>query len=1038
MRQSLRFGCSLLLAALTGALHLAAHPLASHRLAAGSAAMAGMHAPMATAFFQAVKITGHVTDAVGAPLPGVTIRVKGTALGAVTAPDGAYSINLPNGSQDAVLQVTYIGYEPQEIPVSGRATVDISLKSSQDKLNEVVVIGYGTQRKRDLTGAISKVQGPELAQQPVQTATQAMQGKVAGVQVISSGQPNQLPQVRVRGTGSALAGVNPLYVVDGVLTDDIRNINNADIVSMDVLKDASAAIYGVRAANGVIIITTKKGKAGKMQINYDGNAGFRQAANIVKLANAQQYTDYLQLSSPGTYAQLDEDRANGLIYSGSQSTDWYNEVLRNAFQMGHNLSLSGGTEKSTFYYSLGYNQEDGIVQTNDFNRLTFRANNDVNISDQWKFSSQLSFSHSGEQAVDVATVLPNASRAAPIVPAKVGNLYGNTSSFGNVGNPILSLDKRDNRLVNNRFLGNVAIDFTPIRSLRFHTAFNADLNYGNNRAYYYQYLNDNNTFSPGGGTQQQQNSSLTVYKGNSLRWVWDNNVTWEEHFDKHHITVLAGTVTEQFTADTLSGSRINVPASKDQWYLNLGDPDRQSTITNGGDKFTRQSFVGRVSYDYAGRYLLSASLRADGSSKFASRWGYFPTVGVGWVLTEEDFLHDSKVLNFLKLRASWGQLGNDNIASNLYTVIGSINVPYFFDNNLQLGTVIQDIKDANLKWEVTDQYDVGFEYGFLNNRLSGELDYYSKKTKDAITFVTIPAIFGDPDNQYVTNAATYTNKGVEFSANWSDKIGEGFTYSVGGNITFNTNKVVGLNGGQALLAGGIGQQGYVTRTDNGQPMGSYYVRKVIGIFQDQQEIDQYVNKNGDLLQPGAAPGDFKYADLDGSGTIDDNDKYYAGSYQPKCYYGFNVGVGYMGFDLAANFYGNAGNKIYNGRKANRADTRDNIEAAFANDRWTTAHPTNSNPALITQSTPASDYFIGKGNFLRLNNLTLGYTFPKEWLQRAHINNLRVYLTSQNLFTIKKYTGFSPEVFGTNPLEAGVDLNAYPTTRTYAFGVNLSF
>ncbi|HEY0273351.1 MAG TPA: TonB-dependent receptor, partial [Chitinophaga sp.] len=901
MKQTLRFGCVILLAALTGHLRLHGHGLADHP---------GHCATTPAPYFQAVRITGRVLDAAGTPLPGVTIRVKGTALGAVTLADGTYSINLPDSSGHAVLQVSFIGYEPQEVPVSGRTTVDITLRTTEGKLNEVVVIGYGTQRKRDLTGAIANVQGAELAQQPVQTPTQAVQGKVAGVQVISSGQPNQLPQVRVRGTGSALAGVNPLYVVDGVLTDDIRNLNNADIVSMDVLKDASAAIYGVRAANGVIIITTKKGKAGKMQINYDGNAGFREAANIVKLANAAQYTDYLRSSAPDTYAQLDADRDNGLIYNGNGSTDWYKALLRKAFQMSHNLALSGGTEKSTFYYSLGYNQEDGIIRTNDFNRLTFRANNEVNISNQWKFSSQLSYAHSAEQAVDPAVVLPAASRAAPLVPVKIGDLYGNTSSFGNVSNPALSLDKRDNRLVNNRFMGNVALDFTPIKSLRFHTAFNADLNYGNNRSYYYQYLNDNNTFSPGGGTQQQQNSTLNVYKGNSLRWVWDNNVTWEEHFNKHHLTVLAGTVTEQFYADTLSGSRINVPASKDQWFLNLGNPDLQSTLTNGGDKATRQSFVGRVSYDFAGKYLLSASLRADGSSKFASKWGYFPTVGVGWVLTEEDFLKSSRVLNFLKLRASWGQLGNDNIASNLYTVIGGINVPYFYDNNLSLGTVIQDIKDANLKWEVTDQIDVGFEYGFLDNRLTGELDYYSKKTRDAITFVTIPAIFGDPDNQYVTNAATYTNKGFEFSANWSDKIGQDFTYTIGGNITFNTNKVVGLNGGQALLAGGVGQQGYVTRTDNKEPVGSYYVRKVLGIFQSQEEINQYVNKAGDLYQPGAAPGDFKYADLNGDGVIDDNDKYYAGSYQPKCYYGFNISLGYKGFDLGASFYGNAGNKIY--------------------------------------------------------------------------------------------------------------------------------
>lgn len=978
---------------------------------------------------QTITVTGTVTDAAnGETLPGVSVMVKGTTTGTQTGVNGDFTIAAP---PTGTIVFTYIGFQQREVPVNNQTTMTVQLQTSAQQLEQVVVVGYGAQRRRDVTGAVSNVQGSDLAKQPVQTPTQAMQGRVSGVQVISSGQPNAQPQVRIRGTGSTLGGVNPLYVVDGVLTDDIRNINTADIVSMDVLKDASAAIYGVRAANGVIIITTRKGRSGDTKVTYNANAGFRQAVNVVEMADRNQYIDYLSDASPGT--QVDNPP---LTFGGT--TRWFDEILRNAFQMNHNLSVSGGSEKNTFFYSAGYITENGIIRTNDFSRFNFRANNEINISEKLKFGSQLTLSRANERGAGLGST-QNAYRASPIVPSIIDGRYGNTSRFGSVGNPLIDLDKRDAKIVNNRLQGNVALDYNPLSFLTFHTAFNADMVFSRDRTYSYQFGNDESIFLSPGGDQYLRNSALDIREDKSVRWIWDNTVTFDKRFDQHNLTVTAGTVTERFDSDFLRGRRIDVPATPDQWYLNVGNPEG-ATNENGGDRYTRQSFLGRVNYSYANKYLLTASLRADGSSRFKERWGYFPTVGLGWVLSEEDFMKDQELFNFLKLRGSWGILGNDNIASNLYIVTAGINIPYFYDNGISLGSVIQDIKDEDLQWEKTKQYDLGLEFALLNNRLRGEVDYYNKRTEDALTVVSIPGIFGDPDNAYTTNASTFRNSGFEFNLSWEDKIPDDFTYRIGGNITFNKNKVIGLNGGQALLGGGVGQQGFVTRTDNGTEVGSYYVLNAIGVFQDQQEIN---NSPVFGTRSDVRPGDLKYEDVSGpggvpDGVIDNNDKIYAGSYQPKFYYGINLGFTYKNFDLTADFFGNAGNEIYNAKKAFRYQQTDNIEASFANARWKSDRPSGTDPRTLTSATPASTYFIEKGDFLRLNNLTVGYTLPADLLKRVKISNFRVFATAQNLFTITNYSGFSPEFLSGNPLEAGLELNTYPTTRTIAFGVNLGF
>ena len=997
---------------------------------------------------QNTTIKGKVTDATnGEALIGVSVSIKGTTSGTQTDVNGAFTISAP---ATATLVFSYIGYASQEAPAgNGQAPLDIKLGAQARELQQVVVVGYGVQRKRDVTGSIGNVSGSTITRQVVNTPTQALQGQVAGVQVISSGQPNSTPQLLIRGTGSLLAGVNPLYVVDGVLTSDIRNINNNDIVSVDVLKDASAAIYGVRGANGVVIITTKKGKKGPPVIAYDANFGMQEAARTIQMANRQQYTAYQTDVNAGA---LTADQAP-LTYPGS--TNWYNAVLRKSFEMDHNISVSGGGDNNTYFLSASYLDDDGIVKTNAYKRFTLRANNEVQLTKKLKFSEQLSLTRSVENPIDAVSIFSNVYRAAPLViPQDDNGLYGNTSAWGNVGNPLLQLNKANNFTSTNRVQGNVALDYDIIPALRFHTAFNVDGSWDNQRNYLTQFAADGSTFTTGGGNQYQNNSSLFIQQDNIYNFNWDNTLTYDKRFDKHHVTGLVGYTSEKNRFSFINATRLNVPNNSDQWYLDLGDPSLSTSISNNGDKYTRQSVLARVNYDYAGKYLITGSFRRDGSSKFAQKWGNFYTVGGGWVISEEDFMKDQKIFNYLKLRASYGQLGNDNIASSLYIVTGAPNLPYYFNGQLVEGSAIQQIKDPNLKWETTNQLDIGFEYAFLNNRLTGEADYYKKKVNNALINVSIPAILGSNLPTYTTNAASFQNQGFEFALKWAYKIGTKFSYYASANININHNKLIGLNGGQYLPGGGINNQ-YVTRTDNGQPIASYYVLNAIGVFQNQAEVNAApANSLGEANHVGG----LRYADTNGDGKIDANDRIYAGSYQPKYYGGFNLGVKYSAFDLSTDFYYNWGNKIYNGNKNAKSDLRDNIDADFAANRFTASNPSSSVPNVITSNTPPSTYFIESGAFLRLNNLTLGYTLPADVLKKIAISKLRVFLTAQNLFTITGYSGISPELTPPNTnvtavnaataggvaassasiLTSGIDQAVYPVVRTFSFGVNVTF
>ncbi|HWW38262.1 TonB-dependent receptor [Pedobacter sp.] len=998
-----------------------------------------------TAAAQDITVRGTVSDGADkTTLPGVSVKVKGTQTGTLTDATGKYTISAP---ANATLIFSYVGYNPTEVQVNNRTTLNVILASSSQELEQVVVVGYGTQKKKDLTGSVSQVKGEELTRQPVQTPTQALQGKVAGVQVIASGEPNTSPSVRLRGTGTLLGGADPLYVVDGVFTNDIRNLSNSDIVTIDVLKDASAAaIYGMRAANGVMIITTKKGKSGENIFTYDANIGFREAAHLVPMAGANQYAGYL--NEANKYYGSGTDLIPASALNGTNS-DWYDAILRKGLIQSHNLSLSGGSEKVNYYLSAGLLSDEGIQIGNKYDRFTFRVNNEYMVTKKLKFSNMISYTN-GKAKGAQADAFGNAYRAAPVVPVKVGDLYGNTSAFGNVSNPLVTIDKADNTARENRIQGNFALEYKPIEGLTLRSAMGIDLDFLKSTDYGYKFLPDLSTFNVIGGNQVRPNSLLTLTKNDKNSWIWDNTATYTKTIEKHTFTILGGVTAEAYSSNNMVGSAKDIPVNKDQWYLDAGTGGTQS-VSNTGDKYHRNSYLARLNYGYDNRYLLTASYRADGTSKFGSnsRWDNFPSLGLAWNISNESFLANQKVLSNLKLRGSYGRLGNDNIPSSLYISTAAINKPYYFGypppQAVALGIRLEDIIDDQIKWEVTTEYDAGLDFGFLNNRLTGTIDYYNKKTNNALIFVNLPAILGDPDGRALTNASTISNKGLELSLSWADQIGNDWKYSISGNFAHNKNAIEKLNGGQPLLGDAVGGI-RPTKSDNGQPIGGYYLLQNIGVFQNQAQINASAQKD-------ARAGDLIYQDISGpngvpDGKIDDNDRAFSGSYQPKNTYGLNGSLSYKNFDINFGFFGTQGSKIYNAKKAVRGinQATDNIEAFIAKNRWTPNNPSTTEPRATKDALPASTYFVENGDFLRLNNLTLGYTLPKRLLTKVHISNVRVFLTAQNLFTITSYTGFTPELQASIPgalpesanLNQGVDLNTYPSTRTFAFGINVGF
>ncbi len=895
-----------------------------------------------------------------------------------------------------------------------------SSDSIEKPMNEVVVIGYATAKKKDLTGAMSSIKGSELVAQPVLTATQALQSKMAGVQITNSGAPGSSPNVRIRGTGSVIGGAEPLYVVDGVITDDIRNINTADILSIDVLKDASStAIYGVRAANGVILITTKRGGSGKPKLSYDGYAGVKMMANKIAMARPGTFSNYSN-EAAGTNAILKSD-ING-------ETDWFETLTRPGNMNNHNLSMSGGSESTSYLFSVNYFNENGILNDNNYERVSIRSNNEYRISDRLKFGNNISLSrwNSNNKPFSLFT---DAYNAAPIYNAKnEDGTYGFTT-LSDVGNPLAKLEYTDDKTWGNRFMGNFFTDIYLKKSLKFRSSYGLD--YDNSRGANYQ---QRFRVSP---TQKYDTTTLTQSETERYRWIWDNTLTYSPTLKKGHgLQILAGHTAERYDGFEQSFRLDGVPSGKQYRYLNTGRDPIQGIINYQrpiADYGRRESYLGRVSYNYQSKYMLNASFRRDGSSKFPiqNRWGNFPSVGLGWMVSNENFMKNVRSITSLKVRGSWGRVGNDRINPSEFVTLLSTGLSAVFGDQVVFGSTIAEIKDPNLKWETTEEIDLGIDFEAMNGHIAGVIDIYNKKTIGALFNIPLPGGLGDNNNSMLTNAADILNRGLEVSLRYNKNSKGKFNYSLGVNATFNHNEVLGLGNGLPTNFGSLRNGEFATRVATGQAIGSFWVYETQGVFQTQAEVDAVPHFLG------TQPGDFKVIDQNKDGKINDLDRIYLGSYQPKCFMGMNGSFKYSNWDLNIDLLGNFGNKVFNGKKTVRYGGNYNIEKAVADARWTPTNGTNTAPRAFNGVPKPTDYFVESGSFVRLNNLTIGYNLPAKIAKKSKVQGYRFFVTAQNAFTWKKFSGFSAELPG-NPADAGIELDIYPTSSTFLTGLSIQF
>lgn len=981
---------------------------------------------------QKKTVTGIVTATDGSPLVGATVLEKGTPNGTQTNGNGNFTLSV---ADNAVLTVSSVGYQDATVQVNGQTEINISLKPSVNTLEQVVVVGYGTQRKIDVTGSVANIKGEVISKQSSYNPLSALQGQVAGVQVANSGAPGAPPKLTIRGVGTVYGNTDPLYVVDGVWYNDVSFLNSSDIESISVLKDASSeSIYGIRAANGVVLITTKKGRRnGKSVINYNGFAGNQVVSNQVKMATGPEYAQminevYALNGSPALYADP----------SSYGTTDWYHLILRNAFVTNNQISVNGGGEKSTYNFSLGYYHQDGLVKKNDFDKYSMHVSNDYQVTDFLKVGVNTTgiLSNSNDAPGGIFYSLFN---AAPIVPAFYADgSYGDPADYNiasaNQKNPKENIDYFNNTTKTWKLNGNVYADIKFLKNFTFHSSVGGDFEQSEGKGY-----NPFTNYNYIPVALRTTHSLLSVGRSETRNWILENTLTFDKRIGDHSLKVLLGQGAQQYKSYFLNGSVQDVPQGTSTEYITLGNPST-ATVTDGGSLDRVSSYFGRVNYSYQDKYLITGSLRADGSSKFSSTWGYFPSVGIGWVITKEKFFENQHLFNNLKLRGSWGRVGNLSVPANL-SILTATQTPALVyvggDGSSAPGASINTVVPPTTKWEVGEGTDVGLDAALINNKLNVELDWYNKKTINAIFAIPVLGSVGTTSGTIIGNQATFQNQGFEFLATWKDDINKDWHYSISANGGFNQNKVLTVSSGGNPIYDFLGAN-VITRTMVGQPIGGFFGREVVGIFQSAADIAAYTNKNGVVIQPTAKPGDFKYKDVNGDGVIDDKDRVPLGNPNPKFVYGFNTTLNYKRFDLTLDFQGVNGVSIYNGNFALRFGG-ENYTQDFYDNRWHGEGTSRVYPSVNVagNNSITNSFFVEDGSYFRVRNAQLGYTIIGTQ-KHSFFSNLRIYVNAQNPFTWFSYRGFTPEVQTSSPTKAGIDQQVYPLYATYNFGVNLTF
>lgn len=986
---------------------------------------------------QTRTVAGRITSAEdGQAMPGVSIVVQGSSKGTVTDADGNFSIEL--AASENTLVFSFIGYKAVTVDVSSRAEVSIQMETDVTSLNEVVVVGYGAQRKADITGAIVQVKGTDIAKQSSINPISALQGKVAGVQITNSGAPGSSPQVRIRGTGSISAGTSPLYVVDGVWYNDISFLNPADIENLSVLKDASSqAIYGMRAANGVILITTKRGaKNESPRVSYDGFVGSQVITNPVDMSTGPQYAELIN--------ELDATNGVAPRYADPSSygtTDWYRQALRSALISNHTIGVSGGGEKSSFSFSVGYLKQEGTVETNEFNRYTLRLQNDFEPASFLKIG--YSVVGAMNQSDDInGNIFHQLYAAAPLVPVYYEDgKYGDPNDFGvgssNSFNPQVTLDYYDQQSKNYRFTGNVYADAKFAKKFTFRTSASGD--FGQNEV---------KNYSPVYSATLSQRNTISVLqlgRGETRNWMIENTLTYSNQIaNDHFVTVLVGQGAQHYQYYGMTARAENVPNTSDgDHYFKLGN---NYNLSDNGTVKAVASFFARLNYSFKEKYLMTFTYRADGLSEFVGdeRWGYFPSIGAGWLISEESFMQSQSTFNFLKLRGSWGLNGNNDVPTQPAILTVTQSPPYTYvggDGTTSPGASIVSQVPPSVVWEKTEGMDIGLEAGLFSNKLTVEIDWYNRKTKDAIFAIPILGSIGTQSGNIVGNQATIQNQGFEFAATWNGQISQDLGFSIGANFGINENEVLEVSTGENPIYRGVGITGgaFNTRTVVGQPIGEFFGYNTIGVFQSQQDIDSYLSSGNVIIQPSAKPGDFKYADINDDGAIDGKDRVTLGNPNPKFIFGINTNWNFKQFDFTLDFQGVMGVDVYNAELGYRFGT-ENFTQDFYDNRWHGDGTSNTYPsANIGGGTNylSNSFYVESGSYVRVRNIQLGYSIPASVAQKMKITSLRVFANAQNALNFFNYRGFNPEVGG-GPTVAGVDVNVYPLYATYNLGLNVKF
>ena len=1044
---------------------------------------------------QTKKVQGTVLDNMG-PVIGATIMIKDgpAGTGTITDFDGKFSIEANQGDK---LIISYIGYKTQEVTVGTSEMYTIMLEVDSQELEEVVVVGYGVQKKKLVTGATVEVKGENIQKLNTTQVLGALQSQTPGVSIqAASGQPGDTYKVMIRGAGTN-GSTTPLYVIDGVSGGDISNLNPADIERMDVLKDAaSCAIYGSAAANGVILITTKQGKEGKVQISYDGYVGWQNVYKMPELLTAKEYMDVMDLiafnSGKSAYDWSSYFQGQEALLAAYQSgensgTNWLDAIRNeNAVTTSHALNITGGSDRSKFSIGAGYQYQDGIFggeyAKSDYRRFTFRINSDHVVyrndkgMDVVKVGENMYFSHKQNQGIQIgnqySNIISNMLRANPLIPIynDSGEFFGydDLSAMGMFDytsyatNPIASLtysQSANNKSVN--FNMNMVgwIEVQPIKGLTYRGQVSYSQNSWSWRCYLPAYkLNDQGDMRT---TDQATNQT-------GLGWGWNTTSTLNYKFDvaaDHHFDVLVGMEYSESRPD--NGFTLSATASSsifgdlDHAYMDLMENNTSATVSGISYDDTRNlSYFGRVNYDYKETYMFSAILRADGSSVFAPghRWGWFPSFSAGWVLTNEKFMEDTQDwLDFLKLRLGWGQNGNCNIDAFQYEAAFAFDAYsyYSFDSDKDsptTGASLTRLANEDLTWETSEQINVGFDSRFLNGRLGITFDWYQKTTEDLLLDVPVNSATGF-DTQ-LKNAGTVRNRGVEFAVNWNDKVGKDFEYSIGYNIAYNKNEVTEVNSSQKYNSGGedlLAQNtGYIARFEEGHPIGYFWGYKTAGVIQNETELNEYINSLGgdaanSLQGSDLKVGDLMFVDVNGDGVIDTDDKTDLGNPTPDFTMGINLSASYKGFDINITGYAALGQQVARSYRKFTDGEYENFTTEVYS-YWWGEGTSDKYPQLASMNTGVnwqtiSDIYIEDADYFRLQNLTIGYDF-KYLLKTCPFQQLRLYFGAQNLFTITGYKGMDPEngmaLNDDEPWVTGVDVGNYPQARTYMFGVNIKF